>query len=97
MLSMRHDHSEGTKALTIAALLAILTLSAAYVAQADWTGARARLAVETSHKISHQHHSVCERLGHQQATQAHESCVGELIRLRHWHDELSAAQNESIL
>jgi hypothetical protein len=97
MLSMTTHVVEGTKALAVGAAVAAVLASAAYVAQADLNGTGARMAAETARKIGDQHKAVCQRLGHADNAAEHTQCLGELMRLKQWHDDLSAAQNESIL
>ena len=97
MLSMTTHSLEGTKALAVGVPFAAVVVAAAYVAQADFSGNRARTATETARKIGDEHKAVCQRLGYAESASEHTQCLGELLRLKQWHEDLSAAQNESIL
>jgi hypothetical protein len=97
MVSITTHLSEGAKAGVVFALLAASVVVAAFVAQADLSGRGARIAAETAHKIADEHKSVCQRLGYADRTSEDTRCLEELMRLKRWHDELSAAQNGSIL
>jgi hypothetical protein len=97
MLLSRNNQSDSRKAIIVAAVLAAGVVSALYVAQSDYDGSRSQLAAELSRKVAEQHKSVCGRLGQGETTQEHQSCMGELMKLQRWHEDLTAAQNESML
>src|SRR5215212_8039090 len=97
MLSTVTHFGEGTKAFALAAAVALVIVSAAYVAQADLNGSRATMAAQTTRKIADEHKSVCERLGQAETTAWQSRCLEELMHLQQWHEELSATLNESLL
>ncbi len=89
--------TDGTKAIAVAAVAAAVVLGAAYAAEADITGARARATAEMARKVGDEHRAVCQRLRYAESTPEHTDCLREMIRLKQWHDELTARANESIL
>jgi hypothetical protein len=94
---MIHHDNTHRKALVIAMAGAAVFVGTAFVAQRDITGARARTAAESTQKVTKRHAETCARLGHGDGTSGRADCTAELNRLKQWHDELTAAQNESPL
>jgi hypothetical protein len=94
---MIHHDNTHRNALVIAIAAAAVFVGTAFIAQQDFTGARARAAAEHSQKLAKGHEESCARLGHGDRTTGRADCLQEMNRLKQWHENLVAAQSESLL
>jgi hypothetical protein len=94
---MIHHDNTHRNALVIAIAAAAVFVGTALIAQQDFTGARARTAAEHAQQLAKGHEESCARLGHGDRTTGRANCLQEMNRLKQWHENFIAAQNESLL